>query len=235
MPRVAYKDSALTVWRGKDCLRLIDGLTTNQVLDLEKGQVRQTVFTTTAAKIIDFVTVFHMGDFLAVHSHASKLSELLDHVIQRILGQDVSITDVSSKNVYCIEYGVVNEIVGTFSASNGLTRGNIGPELSILIAALGFEFDEMRSEEEFSQWRVENTIPWNGYEISSVHHPLAAGLAAFVHPAKGSYIGQEILARMVSRGRQGKKLMRVETTSTEPGSITTLGEEYSLAILRTTQ
>ena len=61
--------------------------------------------------------------------------------------------------------------------------------------------------------RIANKVPWQGYEITSSFHPFACGLEELVHQQKGCYIGQEILARMRSRGRQGKVLSQVETMS----------------------
>ena len=114
MPLVAYPDAALTIWQGKDALQFIDGLSTNKMVDMMKGQIVQTVFTSSQAKIIDFVTVFHMGEVLAVQCHQSKLQNLLNHVLPRILGQDVTITDVTERNQFAVEYKVKNEHVGTF-------------------------------------------------------------------------------------------------------------------------
>ena len=57
MPKVAFLDSYTSIWRGKDCLSLIDGLSCNKVSDLEKGGVIQTAIINNHAKIIDFVTV----------------------------------------------------------------------------------------------------------------------------------------------------------------------------------
>ena len=103
MPRVAYDDASLTVWQGADALQFIDGLSSNKIIDMIQGEVRQTVFTTTQAKIIDLATVFHMGDFLAVQSHTSQLDMLLKHVTPRILDQEVTIVDVTSSNIFGIQ------------------------------------------------------------------------------------------------------------------------------------
>ena len=234
MPRVAYDDAALTVWRGSDALKFIDGLSSNKIVDMLQGQVRQTVFTTTQAKIVDLATVFHMGGFIAVQSHKSQLGALLQHVTPRILNQDVSINDATSQNVFCIEYGVSNSTVGKFESKDGITHGYIGEQYSLLIASLNIECICSDDIESFHEWRIENEIPWNSFEITTSNHPLSVGLGRFVHPDKGCYIGQEVLARMISRGRQGKKLVRVENGTIDEKFMTTKGQHYSLAIVRET-
>lgn len=235
MPRVAYNDAALTVWRGKDSLKFIDGLSTNKMVDLRKGEVRQTVFTTTSAKIIDFATVFHMGDFLAIQTHKSCLKHLLEHVLPKILNQDVNIQDVTERNWFWIEYQEKIGQIGTFSVSDGCTRAHISENFSIAVSSLDVKLDLDGTLDEFNEWRIENLVPWVGHEITSKNHPLAAGLAEYVHPAKGCYVGQEILARMVSRKRQGKMLIRVANNDVDEKLITTKGDSHSLAIVRENQ
>ena len=69
MPTSPYDNGNLSIWRGTDVLKFIDGLSTNHILDLSKGDFRQTTFTTAQAKVIDRVGLFHMGEFIAVLSH----------------------------------------------------------------------------------------------------------------------------------------------------------------------
>ena len=232
MPRVAYDDAALTVWQGKAALQFIDGLSTNKIIDMVKGEIRRTVFTSSKAKIIDLATVFHMGEFLAVLTHQSQLENLLNHITPRILDQEVSIVDVTSRNVFGIDYDCSNANVGLFETFDGETFGYVHENYTIIVASRDANREFPKDLEKFNEWRIANTIPWNGYEISNKFHPLAAGLENLVHPQKGCYIGQEVLVRMTSRGRQGKKLVTIENGSVAEKSITTEGKVKSLAIVR---
>ena len=232
MPRVAYEDAALTVWQGKDALQFIDGLSTNKTIGMVKGEIRRPVFTSSKAKIIDLATVFHMGEFLAVITHKSQLENLLNHITPRILDQDVAIVDVTSRNTFGIEYNCSNTKVGLFETIGGETFGYVHENYTIIVASLDANREFPREFGEFNEWRIENKIPWNGYEISNKYHPLAAGLENLVHPKKGCYIGQEVLVRMTSRGRQGKKLVQIENSAVAEKSVTTAGKEKSLAIVR---
>jgi len=232
MPRVAYDDAALTVWQGLDALQFIDGLSSNKIVDMVQGEVRQTVFTSTQAKIIDLATVFHMGKFLAVQTHKSQLERLLQHVTPRILNQEVSIVDVTDQNIFCIEYGVMNNEVGRFKSVEGITHGYLDEKYSLLIASLNTDCEWSDDTDEFHEWRIKNQVPWNGFEVTKSNHPLSAGLGQLVHQAKGCYIGQEVLARMISRGRQGKKFVKVENGTVDDKYITTQGQNFSLAIIR---
>lgn len=212
-----YKlDSYVLIIRGKDRLSFIDGLSTNKV----EGNC-STVFTTTAAKIIDLVDVIDMGDFIAIVGHQPYKDNLIQHISKRVLNQDISIVDISSNNsVYLSTEDIV---VGDKITKRNTWRGYL------LVVPNSEVIESNMSEDEFSEYRVENMIPHQGHEITPSVHPLACGLGDLVHEAKGCYIGQEILARMRSRGRQGKEL--VKQTNPVEGA-TTKGKTHSLAIVR---
>lgn len=234
LPIAALLDASLTVWRGKDVLEFIDGLSTNKVTELKSGQLIRTIFTDSNAKIIDCVTLFHMGEFVVAVGHLPFLDKLLKHTSRRILGQDVTITDITQRNDLFIEFDCINDSddVGTFSSEGDITRGNITSSYSLIVVGKGNGPINLEKFEKFNQWRIINKIPWHGYEITNSFHPFACGLEDLVHLQKGCYIGQEILARMHSRGRQGKSLSQVDTLTCKPSSITTMGETQSLAIIR---
>lgn len=235
MPIVALPDASLTVWRGKDVLQFIDGLSTNKVTELMSGQLIRTIFTDSNAKIIDCVTLFHMDEYIVVAGHLPFHEKLLEHASKRILGQDVSITDITQLNELFIEFGCKNDStdVGAFSSEGEITRGNISGNMSLIVSSKGNGPSNLENFEIFNQWRINNKIPWHGHEITDSFHPFSCGLEELVHQQKGCYIGQEILARMRSRGRQGKVLSQVDTLDCKSSNITTLGEIQSLAIIRT--
>ena len=86
-------DAYVLIIRGKDRVSFVDGLSTNKI----EGDC-STVFTTTAAKVIDMADVIDMGDFLALIGHGPYKENLLEHISTRILGQDITLGDASSNN-----------------------------------------------------------------------------------------------------------------------------------------
>ena len=212
-----YKlESYVLIIRGEDRLSFIDGLSTNKV----EGDC-STVFTTTAAKIIDLVDVIDMGDFIAIVGHQPYKENLIQHISKRVLNQDISIADISANNsVYLSTEDV--DVVDKITKRN-TWRG------WLLVAPNSVSLEADMTEEDFSEYRVANMIPHHGHEITPNVHPLACGLGDLVHEAKGCYIGQEILARMRSRGRQGKELVRL---ANPVEGATTIGANHSLAIVR---
>ena len=212
-----YKlDSYVLIIRGKDRLSFIDGLSTNKV----EGDC-STVFTTTAAKIIDLVDVIDMGDFIAIVGHQPYKENLIQHISKRVLDQDIAIADISANNsVYLSTEDV--DVVDNITKRK-TWRG------WLLVAPNSQSLETVMSEDDFSEYRVANMIPHQGHEITPNVHPLACGLGDLVHEAKGCYIGQEVLARMRSRGRQGKELVRL---ANPVEGATTIGVNHSLAIVR---
>ena len=209
-------DAYVLILRGKDRLSLVNGLSTNKV-----ETTCTTVFTTTKAKIIDMVDVIDKGDFLALVGHGPYKQPLIEHISQRILGQDVTIGDASSSNSVFLS---TEEIDVEHNVTKCKTfRG------WIIVAPLDCNIEATMSQIEFDQYRVSNMIPMQGAEITPKYHPLACGLGDLVHEAKGCYIGQEIMARMRSRGKQGKVLVRLPNPIDDA---TTTGESHSLAIRR---
>ena len=227
-----YFDGHLSVWRGADVLAFIDGLSTNRVHDLRKGECKQTTFTTTTAKVLDRVALFHMGDFIACVSHAPFWESLHAHVSPRILGQDVSIFNASANNEFYIRFGHEQKTTGLYSTEDGVTIGHLESGYDLIVATVGTHVESEEHLDSFHEWRIERCVPWAGYEITSKHHALACGLADDIHHAKGCYIGQEVLTRMISRKKQGRMLSIVANDEVQPSEITTRGAARSLAIIR---
>jgi aminomethyltransferase len=73
------------------------------------------------------------------------------------------------------------------------------------------------SPDEFEMLRVASGLPRYGRELTLDYIPLEANLWDDISFTKGCYIGQEIIARMESRGRLAKKLVRL--TADQPLTI----------------
>ena len=212
-------DAYVLILAGQDRFSFLDGLSTNKV-----DKSCSTVLTTTNAKIIDVIDVIEVGENLAVVGYGPYKDEVLNHLQPRILQQNLTIRDISSiNNVYLS--------TEQYEQADGLTiaRSFLG---WIIVTSTKNQLPATISESEFTDYRIQHMIPYQGHEITSEVHPFNCGLEHLVHEAKGCYIGQEILTRMKSRGRMGKQLVRVSKDSDDATSV---GSEYSLAIRRVSQ
>jgi folate-binding protein YgfZ len=64
--------------------------------------------------------------------------------------------------------------------------------------------------------RVEDGIPWYGFDVDETNIPLEAGLESAISYTKGCYIGQEIIARATYRGHVNRKLSGVLLSGDDP-------------------
>jgi folate-binding protein YgfZ len=95
-------------------------------------------------------------------------------------------------------------VIGTRGNSGELGGTQEGVLASLLSAGI-MPIDE----EAFEYLRIEAGLPRFGRELTQEYIPLEANLWDDVSFKKGCYIGQEIIARMESRGRLAKKLMKL--------------------------
>ncbi|MDP6869765.1 MAG: hypothetical protein QGI21_03210 [Candidatus Poseidoniaceae archaeon] len=210
-------DSYVLILRGNDVLQFINGLSTNKV-----NGTCTTVFTTIKAKIIDMCDVIVMDDFVALIGHNPYKESLLSHLKTRILDSDVSIGDASFSNEVFLS-------TADIEVNEGVTKANTFRGF-LIISPIGKGPEVTMTEEQFSNYRVDNMIPHHGHEITPEFNPLDCGLGHLVHDNKGCYIGQEIIARMRSRNKQLKQFVRVSTHGEDKP--TTVGENYCLTIKR---
>ena len=202
------------ILRGNGILKFLDGISTNLV----EGNCT-TVFTTSIAKIIDMVEIIVIGEMVALVGHGPFKNQIITHLSKRILGSNITIADASASNQIMLSTLdlVLDDSVTKIKTFRGWLL--VGPKEKCP--------DVTMTNDEFNQYRVDNILPHQGHEITPNVHPLACGLGHLVHENKGCYIGQEILARMRSRGRQGKRLSRVENPAEDA---TTIGETHSLVL-----
>ena len=209
-------DASILLLSGKDLLTFLDGLSTNQI----SGPCTAP-FTKDNAKIIDVCDLIPVGDNIALVGYAKFKANLVDHLSLKILGRQITITDISHLN---------DVFIGTplDHVPQGVTvhQSTFG---WMMIAPKSTSFVPTWTEEEWSEFRVMNSIPFHGHEITQDRHPYSCGLETLVHPQKGCYVGQEILTRMRTRGKTGKTMHR-ELNPVEQA--TTVGLTHSLCIKR---
>jgi len=232
MPKVAFANSYLTIWRGNDCLRFLDSLSSNNVIELQNGCLTQTAILSKHAKIIDFVTVLNLGEFIAVIGFQPNFASMIEYVTPKILQSSVEIMDISDLNDVIIYYDEnIKMEIGSCESNEGITLAKISESYGLCIAAkkLNVSFDTIADD--FDEWRIRNKIPWYGSEIKTSSTPYGCGLNEFVHDDKGCFAGQEILTRMRTRERGIKKLMIMDNSDITTQKTTTSGNTSSLIII----
>ncbi|MDA7463435.1 hypothetical protein N9M68_01565 [Candidatus Poseidonia alphae] len=209
-------NSSVLLLGGENLLEFLDGLSTNRI----NGPCTAP-FTNSQAKIIDVCEILLLGERVVLVGFVEYKDQLVAHLMRRILGRNISITDVSHLNDVFI----------------GLEPDQIPEGATVHQSALGWMMVTSKSlnhlptwnQQQWDEHRVVNEVPFHGHEITQKVHPFSCGLEHLVHPDKGCYIGQEILTRMRSRGKSGKVMVRKLNPVLNS---TTTGQTHSLCIER---
>jgi len=231
VPRLAFDEAKALIFTGKDSANFIDGLSTNKI-EFLNNQVINSLVLNNKAKILGQLHLFELNEMIVSVTIAENFEQLVGYLKSKILSQDVKINDVSDLNYIDILYGEVS-ISEQVYRDKDTTKIGINGLYSIELYSVKLNRKVCDgNDESFTEWRVENLIPWYKYEISSAVNPYQCGLGYQVHENKGCYTGQEILTRMRTRNKRIYQLIAKENDEPEISKPTTQGREKSLYLER---
>ena len=266
---------------GRDRLDLLHRMSTNDVNSLQPGQARETVLTTAIARIVDLLWVLNRGETVLCLTGPGRATAVRRWLAGYIFYNDqVKFEDASAQlgqlGLFGPRAAVVAEALvpgaaalaenqfveaGEVLALRGRPLAGGGYTLIAPAADLESLWDRALQAgaapagETAYQWlRLEAGVPAAGHELTADYIPLEANLWPAVSFTKGCYIGQEIIARMESRGKLARRLSGLrlaapvavgDTVRTSPagplaGAITSAAElpgygPLALAFLKTAQ
>jgi len=238
--------------RGTDALSLLQRLTTNDMLKLQPGHGCQTVLTTPIGRIIDVLHVIHAGDVIWVITSNNQGPTVYNHLKKNIFFNDkVTIAPAGRAYAQRAIYGedATQWLEQTYAVSlSQLPIWHVAHHDEMMLCRIspvggaGWRVlwpnerahgDVLAglptlTSDHLSCWQIEAGVPEFGTELTLDYIPLEAGLWSAISFAKGCYVGQEIIARMESRGRLAKTLTRVRLNAPHPTPtpiVTTAGKE----------
>lgn len=217
---------------GKDRLDLLQRMSTNHVNDIGAGQARMTVLTNALGRIVDAITIIDYSDRALLVTSPGQGQHVLDWLRGYIFFKDhveLEFIDVplSSWGFYGPEAEVK---VGRLGLDDGQVALQPGPGLRaawqvarplagwelLLGADSAAEAERLWPEamgpsarDAYEALRIEAGVPRPGREYAPEMTPLEGGLGFAVHPDKGCYIGQEVIARMLSRDQIPRRILGV--------------------------
>jgi aminomethyltransferase len=233
--------------RGADSLALLQRLTTNDMLKLQPGHGCQTVLTTPIGRMMDVLHVIHTGDVVWVITSRDQGPAVYSHLKKNIFFNDkVTLAPAGRSHAQIALYGSdatawLESQYGVALASLPLWHAHMHDGVLFMrVAAVGgagwrimapsdhalvapLRTLPILSDAELSLWQIEAGVPVFGAELTLDYIPLEADLWSAISFTKGCYVGQEIIARMESRGRLAKNLTRVRLSQVHitPAVITT--------------
>lgn len=212
---------------GANRVDFLHRMSTGNLLGIAPGEGRTTVFTTPIARMVDYAVVLAFEDSLLILSGAGqgKLERWLRKYI--FFNDDVQLVDESDALPMTGLYGVdaddfANGFAGEGSEAALWSHRKVGQ--GVLVKApplegagyylLGVPVTASGQLSPLSQYHdlhIRAGYPAAPNEISDAYIPLEAGLTSAISFSKGCYIGQEIIARMESRGQLAKRLVKLES------------------------
>jgi tRNA-modifying protein YgfZ len=222
--------------RGDDRAALLHRLTTNDIERLQSGQGVAAVFTTPIGRMIDLVSVHALDDALLIVTSPGQGPAVYRHLKQNIFFNDKVTLQPAGNTLGRVElYGPqAPAVLAALGLPAELTLHGIATapwhDAAVLLTRInpiggqGFALHAPPEQTAALQaaltgagavgldvathavLRVEQGYPAIGSEISTEYIPLEANLWDAISFSKGCYVGQEIIARMESRGRLAKVL-----------------------------
>ena len=226
---------------GSDRLNIIHRISTNDLLTMDVGEGRPTLFTNAVARVLDRATIYHRGERALVIAEPGR-GETLRRYLQRniFFNDDARLNDLASTTRQFVLHGLDADRIGSqFAPELGLLRsaevmiaGNsvvilrdkplsgghwrvivpneCSTEVWVELLAHGLR---PAGSLTYNALRIRAGRPGVGRELSTDYIPLELGLWDEVSFTKGCYTGQEIIARMESRGRLAKTIVTVNLSS----------------------
>jgi len=222
--------------RGRDRAALLHRLSTNDIERLKPGEGTLTVLTTPIGRIIDLLTVHALDDALLIVTSPDQGPPVFGHLRRNIFFNDqVTLEAAGRTHAQMALYGpkaacLIAELTGaainlplhgiTTTAIAGVSlliarRKPIGGDsFTLYIPSDGYDavYTALLTSatpidsDTLDVLRIEQGYGAFGRELSQEYIPLETGLLDAVSFSKGCYVGQEIIARMESRGRLAKRL-----------------------------
>lgn len=218
---------------GRDRLDLLHRMSTNDTNSLAAGEARQTVLINAIARIVDAPWVLNRGETALMLTGPGRATAVRRWLAGYIFFRDeVKLEDASAELGQFALFGkTAAEIAnGILPGSGALTMNRLIEQEGVVVlrgrplAGDGFyiiaptaQFESLwaqavaagavaASEETYQLLRLAAGVPEAGHELTEAYIPLETDLWDAVSFTKGCYIGQEIIARMESRGKLARRL-----------------------------
>jgi len=222
---------------GRDRIDLLHRMSTNDLDGLAVGEARPTVLTTALARIVDVLWVLNRGEtalcLTSAGTSASVRKWLSGYIFysDKVKFEEAS-SELSQVGIYGPRAGAAADAL--LAGAEALAENRFVEQAGLIVlrgrplAGDGFTVIAPRDrlegvwnqaveagaapagEAAYQLLRLAAGEPYVGREIAEEYIPLEANLWGAVSFSKGCYIGQEIIARMESRGKLARRLVGIK-------------------------
>ena len=204
------KDQSLIRVSGKDHIKFLNGISSNEVENLPQGESTYSLILTNKGKILFDICLFKINDSsMYVQTNSNQIDSLIKHIEQYRMSLDVEVDNLSEnyKIFKSKSHNIENEI--SFDSPLPLEEN---------FRIIFIEKDDKKifkspiiDDQLYVQWKIINGVPSYPYEINSSIIPIEANMWSAISFIKGCYIGQEIIARIRYKGQVKRTLACIKS------------------------
>lgn len=211
------------VMRGNDRRKFLHNFCTNEIQGLADGDTREAFVPDRSGHVLAHVWVIAQPGELWLHSLASPVDALKQHLEKYVITEDVTIEDATSTTSRVVVCGADAEAAATaivnliepvvsrgrvkwLDAEDVLlwTDSTVASEFSLAAVAAGLT---LGSPDEWETRRIAALLPIHGRDVSVEHFAQEVDRTRqAISFSKGCYLGQETIARIDSRGHVNRLL-----------------------------
>lgn len=262
---------------GKDRIEILNRISTNDLVNMQVGEGRPTIFTNANGRIIDRVTVYNRADSLLIITEPGRGDAIQQFLTRQIFfNDDAQVTNITAQShMFALHGPQTPNIIQAAGIDAPYYDDNLqsvpifaAPQKAIVESSwIVIVLDAPNAHHIWQQFtqngakptgsivynmlRIRAGKPAFGRELTTDFIPLEIGLWDEVSFSKGCYTGQEIIARMESRRRLAKVMVRVtmsndlsapqpiqnndgKTIGTLTSAVTTANDEkFGIAVIKT--
>jgi len=192
---------------GQDRVRFLNGQVTNDVRNMTPTTAIYAAVTNARGKMDADVWISSFPEYLRIDAEGPLAETLAGRLERYMISDDVELTEMSGQRLY--------HFLDMLECPEGVEvkkSRRFGWEGIDVWVPPGHTFSpEIAPEEVWESIRIENGMPRWGKELSGDVLPPEAGLDRFgISYSKGCYIGQEVIARIKSKGHVNRELRVLE-------------------------
>ena len=204
------KDQSLIRVSGKDHIKFLNGISSNEVENLPQGESTYSLILTNKGKILFDICLFKINDSsMYVQTNSNQIDSLIKHIEQYRMSLDVEVDNLSEN--YKIFKSKSRNIENEISFHSPLPLEENFRIIFIEKDAKKIFQSPTIDDELYIQWKIINGVPSYPYEINSSIIPIEANMWSAISFIKGCYIGQEIIARIRYKGQVKRTLACIKS------------------------
>jgi len=227
--------------RGRDRVRLLHNLTSNDVRDLAPGAGCYAFLLSPQGRIQADLELFCFADHFLLATEPELRDQAVRHIRRYIVADQVELEDVTgATSAVAVEgpgaaavlanlgapvpaapyahlpWGEISVAAASVTGQPGFRFFLPTPEIGGIVRQLEAAGAVPATPEDVRLVRIENGKPRFGEDIRDTSLPQETGQMHAVSFTKGCYLGQEIVERIRVRGHVNRRLERLELDTAEP-------------------